>query len=96
MHLNALFYQLRRLNRSRISEDAARFFFFVVNLAGFFGKVIADVFGVGFDVGAVFTHELHHRLRARVNRAGAPLETLGTEPTRVGASLRDVLNFFPS
>ncbi len=31
-----------------------------------------------------------------VNRAGAPLETLGTEPTRVGASLRDVLNFFPS
>lgn len=31
-----------------------------------------------------------------VNRAGAPLETLGTEPTRVGASLRDVLDFFPS
>jgi 2-haloacid dehalogenase len=31
-----------------------------------------------------------------VNRAGAPLETLGTEPTRVGGSLRDVLNFFPS
>jgi len=31
-----------------------------------------------------------------VNRTGAPLETLGTEPTRMGESLRDVLNFFPS
>jgi len=29
-----------------------------------------------------------------VNRAGAPLERLGTEPTRVGRSLRDVLEFF--
>ena len=30
-----------------------------------------------------------------VNRAGAPLEQLGTRPTRIGASLRDVLDFFP-
>ena len=31
-----------------------------------------------------------------VNRAGAPLEQLDTEPTRSGRSLRDVLSFFPS
>ncbi len=31
-----------------------------------------------------------------VNRAGLPLEQLGTEPTHVGRSLRDVLEFFPS
>jgi 2-haloacid dehalogenase len=31
-----------------------------------------------------------------VNRAGAPLEALGTQPTRIGASLRDVLDFFPA
>ncbi len=31
-----------------------------------------------------------------VNRAGAPLEQLGTEPSRIGTSLRDVLNFFPA
>lgn len=31
-----------------------------------------------------------------VNRAGAPLERLDTEPTRVGTSLRDVLDFFPA
>ncbi len=31
-----------------------------------------------------------------VNRAGAPLETLDTEPTRIGSSLRDVLDFFPA
>lgn len=31
-----------------------------------------------------------------VNRAGAPLEPLDTEPTRVGTSLRDVLDFFPA
>ena len=31
-----------------------------------------------------------------VNRAGQPLERLGTEPSRVGRSLRDVLAFFPS
>ena len=31
-----------------------------------------------------------------VNRAAAPLEQLGTEPTRIGTSLRDVLEFFPS
>ena len=31
-----------------------------------------------------------------VNRAGAPLEQLDTEPTRSGRSLRDVLDFFPS
>ena len=31
-----------------------------------------------------------------VNRAGAPLEQLDTEPTRTGRSLRDVLGFFPS
>ena len=31
-----------------------------------------------------------------VNRAGLPLEQLGTEPTRVGNSLCDVLEFFPS
>ena len=29
-----------------------------------------------------------------VNRAGAPMERLGIEPTRVGSSLRDVLEFF--
>ena len=29
-----------------------------------------------------------------VNRSGAPLEQLGTEPTRTGSSLRDVLDFF--
>jgi 2-haloacid dehalogenase len=31
-----------------------------------------------------------------VNRAGAPLEQLDTEPTRSGKSLLDVLSFFPS
>jgi 2-haloacid dehalogenase len=31
-----------------------------------------------------------------VNRHGLPLEQLGTEPTRVGTSLREVLDFFPS
>ncbi|MDP1534439.1 MAG: haloacid dehalogenase type II [Rubrivivax sp.] len=31
-----------------------------------------------------------------VNRAGAPLEALGTEPTRTGSGLREVLDFFPS
>jgi 2-haloacid dehalogenase len=31
-----------------------------------------------------------------VNRAGAPLEALDTVPTRVGASLREVLDFFPA
>jgi 2-haloacid dehalogenase len=31
-----------------------------------------------------------------VNRTGLPLERLGTEPTRTGRSLRDVLDFFPS
>ncbi len=31
-----------------------------------------------------------------VNRAGAPLEQLGTPPTRIGRSLRDVLDFFPA
>ena len=31
-----------------------------------------------------------------VNRAGAPLEQLDTEPTRTGSSLRDVLGFFPA
>ncbi|WP_418317286.1 haloacid dehalogenase type II [Piscinibacter sakaiensis] len=31
-----------------------------------------------------------------VNRAGQPLERLGTEPTRIGSSLRDVLGFFPA
>jgi len=30
-----------------------------------------------------------------VNRAGAPLEQLDTEPTRTGRDLRDVLGFFP-
>jgi 2-haloacid dehalogenase len=29
-----------------------------------------------------------------INRAGAPLEQLGTPPTRTGQSLRDVLDFF--
>jgi 2-haloacid dehalogenase len=29
-----------------------------------------------------------------VNRAGLPLESLDTEPTRIGSSLRDVLGFF--
>lgn len=29
-----------------------------------------------------------------INRADAPMERLGTEPTRVGHSLRDVLEFF--
>jgi 2-haloacid dehalogenase len=31
-----------------------------------------------------------------VNRSQAPLEALDTEPTRIGSSLRDVLDFFPS
>ncbi len=31
-----------------------------------------------------------------INRAGLPSEQLGTEPTRAGASLRAVLDFFPS
>ena len=31
-----------------------------------------------------------------VNRVRAPLEQLGTEPTRTGTSLRDVLEFFPA
>lgn len=31
-----------------------------------------------------------------VNRHGLPLEQLATEPTRIGSSLRDVLDFFPS
>ncbi|HUG24430.1 haloacid dehalogenase type II [Piscinibacter sp.] len=31
-----------------------------------------------------------------VNRHGLPLEQLGTEPTRIGSSLRDVLTFFPT
>jgi 2-haloacid dehalogenase len=30
-----------------------------------------------------------------VNRAGLPLEELDTSPTRIGSSLRDVLDFFP-
>ena len=30
-----------------------------------------------------------------VNRAAAPLEQLGTEPSRTGSSQRDVLDFFP-
>ena len=31
-----------------------------------------------------------------VNRAGLPLEQLDTPPSRIGSSLRDVLDFFPS
>jgi len=31
-----------------------------------------------------------------INRARQPLDPLGTEPTRTGHSLRDVLDFFPS
>ncbi len=31
-----------------------------------------------------------------VNRAGLPLEQLDTEPTRIGTSLRDVLDLFPA
>ena len=31
-----------------------------------------------------------------VNRSRAPLDPLGTEPTRTGGSLHDVLDFFPS
>jgi 2-haloacid dehalogenase len=31
-----------------------------------------------------------------VNRAGLPLDPLDTAPTRIGASLRDVLTFFPT
>ena len=31
-----------------------------------------------------------------VNRTGLPAERLGTEPTRTGRSLREVLDFFPS
>jgi hypothetical protein len=30
-----------------------------------------------------------------VNRGGAPLEALDTQPTRIGTSLADVLDFFP-
>jgi len=31
-----------------------------------------------------------------VNRTGAPLEALDTEPTRIGSSLREALTFFPA
>lgn len=31
-----------------------------------------------------------------VNRGGVPLEQLGTQPSRIGSSLVDVLDFFPS
>ena len=31
-----------------------------------------------------------------VNRAGLPLDPLGTEPSRIGSSLADVLGFFPA
>jgi 2-haloacid dehalogenase len=31
-----------------------------------------------------------------VNRAGLPIEQLDTAPTRIGTSLRDVLDFFPA
>lgn len=31
-----------------------------------------------------------------VNRSGQPPEQLGVEPTRIGSSLRDVLDFFPA
>jgi 2-haloacid dehalogenase len=31
-----------------------------------------------------------------INRTGVPLEQLGTEPSRTGASLREVLTFFPT
>jgi 2-haloacid dehalogenase len=31
-----------------------------------------------------------------VNRTGAPLDQLDTEPTRIGSSLREVLDFFPA
>ncbi|HTP74613.1 MAG TPA: haloacid dehalogenase type II [Burkholderiaceae bacterium] len=31
-----------------------------------------------------------------INRTGQPLDPLGTEPTRIGRSLHDVLEFFPS
>jgi 2-haloacid dehalogenase len=31
-----------------------------------------------------------------VNRAGLPLEQLDTEPSRIGSSLRAVLEFFPA
>jgi 2-haloacid dehalogenase len=31
-----------------------------------------------------------------VNRAGLPLEQLDTQPTRIGSSLRNVLDFFPA
>jgi 2-haloacid dehalogenase len=31
-----------------------------------------------------------------INRAGLPLDPLGTQPTRIGTSLGDVLDFFPS
>jgi 2-haloacid dehalogenase len=31
-----------------------------------------------------------------VNRNGAPLDALGTEPTRIGTRLTDVLDFFPT
>jgi 2-haloacid dehalogenase len=31
-----------------------------------------------------------------VNRSAAPLEALDTQPTRIGSSLRDVLDFFPA
>jgi 2-haloacid dehalogenase len=31
-----------------------------------------------------------------VNRAGLPIEQLDTAPTRIGSSLRDVLDFFPT
>lgn len=38
----------------------------------------------------------HGYITLWVNRAGAPLEQLDTMPTRIGRSLRDVLDFFPN
>jgi 2-haloacid dehalogenase len=59
-----------------------------------FGLAAKDILFVssnGWDaIGATW----HGYTTLWVNRAGAPLEQLDTEPTRTGSSLRDVLTFF--
>jgi 2-haloacid dehalogenase len=59
-----------------------------------FGVAAKDILFVssnGWDaIGATW----HGYTTLWVNRAGAPLEQLDTEPTRTGSSLRDVLTFF--
>lgn len=56
-------------------------------------KQILFVSSNGWDaIGATW----HGYTSLWVNRANAPLEMLGTEPTRIGRALTDVLDFFPN